>query len=134
MHIQNQIKRTLSNPASIASICDLLKNKAICHRTDLATRVCEQFEFYDACGQAQISGCLKALRDLESAGHFTLPLPAVRKKPGSISPRRLSHPLPAPVDVPPKAGDVQDLKLVLVHTPKEMQIWNELMIGEHPLG
>ncbi|MDA3903828.1 MAG: IS4 family transposase [Desulfuromusa sp.] len=134
MHIQNQIKRTLSKPASIASIRDLLKNKAICHRTDLATRVCEQFEFYDACGQAQISGCLKALRDLDSAGHFTLPVAAARKKPEPKSFRRLSHPLPAPVDVPPKAGDVQDLKLVLVHASEEMQIWNELMVGEHPLG
>ena len=132
MHIQNQIKRTLSEPSNIEYIRNLLKSKETSHRTDLATRVCEQFEFHDTRGQVQISGCLKALRELESAGHFTLP--AARKKPGPKSPRRLSSPLSLPINVPPKAGGVQDLKLVLVHTPEEMQIWNELMIGEHPLG
>ncbi len=132
MHIQNQIKRTLSEPSSIEYIRNLLKSNEVTHRTDLATRTCEQFAFHDARGQVQLSGCLKALRELESAGLITLP--TARQKPGPKSPRRLSSPLPQPVDVPHKAGDVQDLKLLMVHTPEEMQTWNELMIGEHPLG
>ena len=132
MHIQNQIKRTLSEPSNVDHIRDLLKSEDISHRTDLATRVCEQLGFHDTRGQVQISGCLKALRELESAGHFILP--AACKKPGPKSPRRLSSPLLPPVDVPLKAGDVQGLKLVWVQTPEEMQIWNELMIEEHPLG
>src|SRR5665811_996532 len=126
MHIQNQIKRTLSEPSNVDHIRDLLKSEDISHRTDLATRVCEQLGFHDTRGQVQISGCLKALRELESAGHFILP--AACKKPGPKSPRRLSSPLLPPVDVPLKAGDVQGLKLVWVQTPEEMQIWNELMI------
>jgi hypothetical protein len=132
MQRQNQIKRTLSHPASLEYIRHLLKSEEISHRTDLATRACEYFKFHDTRGQVQLGGCLKALRELESAGHFTLP--ATRIKPGPKTPRRLSNPLPTPLDVPPKAGDVQDLELVMVRSPEEMQIWNELMIGEHPLG
>jgi hypothetical protein len=132
MHIQNQIKRTLCEPSSIEYIRHLLTSEEIPHRTDLATRACEQFGFHDTRGQAQIGGCLKALRELECAGHFVLP--AARVKPGPSTPRRLSTPLPLPVNVPPKAGDVEGLKLVWVQTPEDMKVWNELMIEEHPLG
>jgi len=70
MNTQNQIKRTLSEPTSIDYICGLLESNEILHRSELATQVCEQFVFYDARGQAQRSGCLKALRELEAAGQF----------------------------------------------------------------
>jgi hypothetical protein len=110
----------------------LLESKEILHRSELATRVCEQFVFYDTRGQAQCSGCLKALRELEATGHFALP--AARTSPGRSSPRRLSEPVPLPVEVPLGAGEVQGLELVLVNMPEQMQIWNELMIGEHPQG
>lgn len=133
MNTQNQIKQTLSAASSIESIQDLLKNQEIHHRTALATIICGQFDFYDARGQAQISSCLKALRDLEAAGHFSLPAaPGSRGK--SKSPRRLPDRLPPLVDVPAQTGEVQDLKLVLVQTREEMQTWNELMMAEHPLG
>ena len=132
MNTQNQIKRTLSEPTGIEYVCDLLASKAFLHRSELATHVCEQFVFYDTRGQAQRSGCLKALRELEAAGHFTLPAP--RTSPGQRSPRRLAEPVPKPVEVPSAAGEVQSLELVLVNTPELMQIWNELMIEEHPQG
>jgi len=132
MNTQNQIKRTLSETASIEYVCNLLESKEILHRSELATQVCEQFVFYDARGQAQRSGCLKALRELEATGHFTLP--AARTSPGRRSPRRLSEPVPLPVEVPSGAGEVQGLELVMVNTPEQMQVWNELMIEEHPQG
>lgn len=132
MNTQNLIKRTLSESTSIKYVCDLLESKAILHRSELATHVCEQFVFYDARGQAQRSGCLKALRELEAAGHFTLPAP--RTRPGQRFPRRLSEPVPWPVKVPPRAGEVQGLELVLVNTPEQMRTWNDLMIEEHPQG
>jgi hypothetical protein len=87
MYRQNQIKRTLCEPSNIEYIRHLLRSEEIPHRTDLAARACEQFEFHDTRGQAQISGCLKALRELECAGHFTLP--AARIKPGPKTPSRL---------------------------------------------
>jgi len=132
MFIQNQIKRTLSTPENIAHIKHLLENAEILHRTDLATRVCQQFEFYDARGQIQISGCLKALRQLGKAGHIILPR-VERKEQAKKSPRRLPEAVPLPVDVPREAKDLEDLRLVLVCTDEEKRIWNELMLSEHPL-
>ena len=132
MFIQNQIKGTLSTPANTEYIRCLLENEDILHRTDLATRVCKQFGFYDARGQIQISGCVKALRQLEKAGHIILPC-VERKEQARKSPRRLPEAVVLPVDVPKEVGDVQDLRLVLVCTDEERRIWNELMLTEHPL-
>ena len=132
MDTQNQIKRTLSELTSIEYVCGLLESSEILHRSKLAELVCEQFGFYDARGWQQRAGCLKALRELEAAGHFVLP--AARRKTGRSSPRRLSEPVAPPTDVPAEAGDVRGLTLVLVKTAEQMRIWNELMIREHPQG
>jgi len=132
MNLQTQIKRTLSQPASVGYVRELLDSNEFLHRNELAEALCEQFEFYDARGKAQRSGCVKALRELEAAGHFVLP--AALSKTGRNSPRRLSEPLPPPTDVPEQAGDVQGLRLVLVSTAEQMRIWNEMMITEHPQG
>ena len=102
MQIQNLIKKTLSTVPGIEFIRDLLKSNEPLLRTHLAARACEHFKFYDTRGQLQISGCIKALRELESLEHFILPIPTI--KPGKKSPKRLSNPLPQPVDVPDKAG------------------------------
>ena len=132
MNTQSQIKRTLSEPSSIKRIRGFLERNESLHRSGLAALVCEQFRFYDARGQEQKSGCLKALRELEAAGHFTLP--EARTSPGKRSPRRLSEPVPLPMEVPSQAGEVRELELELVTTLEQMRIWNELMINEHPQG
>ena len=132
MKTQNQIKRTLSEPTHVEYVRGLLGSNEIRHRNELAQRVCEQFGFYDARGQAQRGGCVKALRELESAGHFVLPAACGRT--GSNSPRRLGEQVPLPVEVPAQARDVWGLTLVAVRTDEHMRIWNELMIEEHPQG
>ncbi len=132
MNTQNQIKRVLSEPTSIAHVRELLENNEIGYRTELAELVCEQFGFYDLRGYSQRSGCLKALRELEAGGHFVLP--AARTGPRRRSARRLSQPVACPVEVPDQAGEVQGLELVLVSEPEQMRLWNELMIEEHPQG
>lgn len=132
MITQNQIKRTLSTPANIEYINNLLESEEIPHRTNLATRVCKQFEFYDARGQIQISSCAKALRQLERAGHIALP--GIQQKRAKKSPRRLQEPVSLPVDVPQEVGDIEELRLLMVRTDEEKRIWNELMLREHPLG
>ena len=132
MFTQNQIKRTLSKPANIEYIRHLLEHEDVRHRTDLATRACQQFEFYDARGQLQISGCAKALRQLERAGHVILP--GVSQKRAKKLSRRLPEPVSLPVDVPAEVGAVEDLRLVMVCTDEEKRTWNELMLREHPLG
>lgn len=82
----------------------------------------------------QRGGCVKALRELERAGHFVLP--AVQRKNGAISKqaRRLAEPLEAPREVPAKAGDVRGLRLIVVETCDQMRMWNEMMLCEHPQG
>lgn len=39
-----------------------------------------------------------------------------------------------PVEVPEQAGDVQDLRLVVVRSEAERRLWNELLLREHPQG
>ena len=85
-------------PANIETIRHLLENEDILHPTDLATRACKQFEFYDARGQLQTSSCAKALRQLEQAGHISLP--GIRRKRAKKLPRRLPEPVSLPFNVP----------------------------------
>jgi hypothetical protein len=129
---QAQIKRTLSAPAALASVREQVATGGFRHRTALADILCDRFGFRDARGVAQRSGCLKALRELAAAGHFTLPAPLLA--PGPRVPHRLTAPVPTPAGVPPEAGAVDGLQLVLVTTDAERRIWTELMLDEHPRG
>lgn len=133
MEIQNQVKRTLSTPQNLEQIRLILDGPEAPLRTALANQVCELFGFLDAQGKKQLGTCLKALRDLEKAGHFVLP-PSVTGESKRLSPRRLAEPVPSAVDVPAAAGDIKGLGLVLVTTEQQLRTWNELMIQEHPRG
>ena len=134
MKTQNQIKRTLSEPASIEIVCGLLEGNDILHRTEMAVAVCDMFGFHDPRGKPQAGGCLKALRELEAYGHFTLPGGDGSRKRKARTPRRTAKPVARPVKVPSQARDVRALKLVLVTDDRLLRIWNELMVTEHPLG
>lgn len=132
MNLQNQIKRVLSKPESIEYVSRLLDEGEFFTRTELADFVCEQFGFQDPQGQSQLSGCLKALRELEAKGWFQLPIAETQK--GKPTPRRLSEPVAEPKEVPGEVGQVCGLELILVQQESQMRIWNELMIREHPQG
>ncbi len=133
MFAQNQIKRTLSQPPAIAYVAGLLNaDGEFVHRTELADFLCEEFDFHDARGHAQRDGCLKALRELEASGHFTLP--EAQGKPGPSMPKRLAAAVADPTGVPAQAGEVRGLALIQVSTEVHMRIWNEMMIREHPRG
>jgi len=133
MKIQNQIKRTLSQPEAIEQINNMLDTNTNINRTKMADLICDQFKFINPRGERQRSGCLKALRKLEQDGLFVLPVP---NKTGSVkkSPRRLDEPVPEPQGVPNEVGKICELKLVSVETEEYMRIWNELMIQDHPRG
>ncbi len=133
MKKQNQIKRTLTKPESIKKIKNMLDTGGSINRTALADRLCNHFNFFDPGGNKQRSSCIKALRKLEKAGHFTLPRSAMKKM-SPKKPRRTGHPVPEPKNVPASAGGIDKLKLIIVKTREEMQIWNELMIRDHPRG
>lgn len=129
------IKAALSEPAGLTLVRQELSKEPMCTRTRLAQLVCAQFGFVDALGRHQTSSCLKALRDLESAGLIDLPAPRGR---GSTSwqPRRASEQVEEPSGVPGDAGEFSDLRVVLVEARDDgaMRCWNELMIREHPRG
>jgi hypothetical protein len=61
--------------------------------------VCREFKFYNPKGQEQLSGCAKALRNLNAAGHIILPA-STRKASVKKFPQRLKAPVHLPVDVP----------------------------------
>ena len=134
MKKQNQIKQTLAQQDSIETIRRLLDENVHESRSALADAVCGHFEFFDARGGAQTSGCVKALRELEGAGHFVLPAPRHPQAPRRNGPRRLDQPVEAPQGVPAKAGDVSTLSLIKVETDDQMRLWNEMMLREHPQG
>ena len=131
MHIQNQIKRTLALPDSIDFVRSLLAENTYSSLNSLVKEICAHFGFFDARNQSQVGGCSKALRELERAGHYVLPVAASRGLRGF---RRLDCAVPDPVDVPAQAGDVRGLALVKVDCVDQMRIWNEMMIREHPNG
>lgn len=134
MNKQNQIKSTLSQPEAIEQIQSHLEQREPISRTQFSKELCEHFNFFDPKGHHQIAGCLKALRELEKDGWFILP--ASKKADGGkpLGPKRLDQPVPAPSTLPEDAGKIQQLKLIRVGTDKQMRLWNELMIQDHPQG
>ena len=131
MNTQNLIKRTLAEPESITVIRQTLEDDDL-SRSAIAQRVCERLGLFNARGNPQRAGCLKALRELERAGHFVLP--TARRCPKRSSPRRLAGPVDVPGEVPARAGKVKDLVLIRVETEAQVRLWNELMVREHPRG
>ena len=134
METQNQIKRTLSQPESIESIRRLLADGSHASRSSLTQATCGEFGFFDARGHAQSAGCIKALRELEQAGHFVLPGVALSGRGKGKTARRLDAPVPAPEDVPAQASEVRALALIKVDSLDQMRLWNEMMLCEHPQG
>ena len=85
---QNQIKRTLEQPGSIATVQGILSRREHASRCALADVVCRDFGFLDSRGATQNAGCAKALRELERDGHFVLPAAISRVGARPRSPRR----------------------------------------------
>ena len=134
MEAQSQIKRTLSQPQSIESIRQLLADGSHPTRSSLAHAACSHFGFFDARGHPQSAGCIKALRELEQAGHFALPAVQLSGRGKGKTARRLEAPVPEPLNVPAQAGEVRELALIKVDTLDQMRLWNEMMLREHPQG
>lgn len=132
MKTQHKIKRQLTQPESITVIRRILENNPTLSRTEISKQVCEHFSFYDALNRPQWAGCLKALRELDDAGH--IPLPVSRNTAPRKTPKRHGEPVSSPHEVPSSAGQVRGLCLQLVKSDEQFQIWNRLMHHEHPQG
>ena len=133
MEAQNEIKRRLKQEASIEVIRGLLTQNEHKSRAAIAEAVCRHFGFLDARQRTQKAGCVKALRELERAGHFVLPAATSRGGTAKTA-RRLDQPVAEPIDVPAQAGEVRGLTLIKVDRLELMRVWNELMLCEHPQG
>ena len=132
MRLQSQILQTLRTPEAQARLGHIVAQGACESRAALGREVCAQFGFVDACGTAQLTGCLKALAVLETERR--IPLPAPRLHGPRPSPRCLDAPVPAPVEVPAQVRDIEGLRLVVVEDEAQRRIWNTLLAEEHPQG
>ena len=101
--------------------------------TNTSTSTRQRLDLRDPKGDWRIGTTAKALRDLESEGWWKLPESQSRGS-GQWNPTRLNHRVKAPVRVPKELKELLGLRLVEVADPEHRQIWNELMITEHPLG
>ena len=122
----------MAQPETLQYLCGLIGTREYTTKKSLAKVICDRFGFYDTRGQVQYGGCIKALRELETSGHFVLPSAQVRSH--NYSPQRLHAPVPVPLDLPKQVGNVRGLKLVLVGESNQMCLWNEMMITVHPQG
>src|SRR3984885_7883919 len=120
MDIQNQIKRTLSQPECLAYVSELLEAEGYLSRTDVAVKVCEEFGFQYPGGQHQLGGGRQAWRKRGDKGGFQLPAPRIEK--GGPSPRRLLEPVAEPQGVPGEGGAILGLELVRVEQEDQMRI------------
>ena len=126
------IQQALRQPENTALVRTLLANPAVSTRAELVQEVCRRLNFRDPKGDGRVGTTMKALRDLESQGWWTLPSATFRSS-GKWNPSRLHTPVPAAVGVPARAEEVGGLELIAVSSEEEGQLWNELMIREHPL-
>ncbi len=131
MRTQPPILQTLRAPAS-QELLETIIAEWSDNRTRLGQEVCTAFGFQDARGRDQVTGCVKALRQLEGEGKISLP--ARQSGVARSTPVCLAEPVPAPVDVPDTVQGVKGLSLVRVDAPDQRQIWNTLIDQEHPLG
>ena len=128
------IKQRLAQPEHVTVVLQLLKARPAPTRTQLAKALCRRLDLRDSKGDWQVATTAQALRDLEAQGYWTLPAPTVRRTHiWRTAPTRLHQPVEAASGVPETLEQIQGLQLVEVTDPAHLLIWNELMIGEHPL-
>ena len=128
------IRQVLRQPENTALVRTLLARSEVSTRAELVREVCRRLNFRDPKGDWQLGTTMKALRDLEFQGLWTLPK-ATPQSSGKRewNPTRLHSPVPAAVGVGARAEEVSGLRLIEVTSEEESKIWNELMIREHPL-
>ena len=134
MRPQSQIQRTLGRPESVAKVKALLEEERFSSRTQVGRRVCEVFDFRDRLGRLQLSSCLVALRAIERRCD-SLVLPAAGPPvPRSGQPRLLDEDVRLAASVPDHLGQVRDLRIEAVSSPRQRQVWNTLIANQHPQG
>jgi len=128
------IKQRLAEPANVDMVLKLLGGDRSATRAQVAKAVCRQLDLRDPKGDWQIATTAKALRELAAQGLWRLPKPmGHRRRVRKTAPTRLSEPVQRATNVPTVVSEIQGLRLVEVTDQEHLKLWNELMIGEHPL-
>lgn len=103
------------------------------NRVTISRRVCQAFDWYKPDGGLKEMSCRVALLRMERDGRIRLPPP--EKGNGNRTARvRISHASDPQPDVRMGAGALGPLRLELVVTAAESQLWNELIERYHYLG
>lgn len=131
MVISGSIKQRLAEAQTVEWVRSLLRGEPTLSRRGLARAVCRRLDLRDGKGDWQMATTSKALRDCEQQGLWTLPAPLGARQ--AWNPTRLNQPVPAPKNLPTRLEDIGGLCLIEVSDPEHLQIWNELMLREHPL-
>lgn len=126
------IKQRLAEPENLKVTAALLTDTPGLTRAQLTQELCRRLDLRDPKGDWQIGTTAKALRDLEAQGLCRLPEPTVEGA-RPWNPTRLHRRIPAAREVPARVEKVQGLRLIEVQDREQLQLWNELMIREHPL-
>ena len=126
------IKQRLALPESVNLVTTLLRTEPAPSRRSLAREICRRLDLKDGKGDWQMATTSRALREWHDQGLWTLPK---RRSggPPSWNPTRLHRPVAAPQGVPDVLQEIGGLRLLEVAEEAHRQIWNELMLREHPL-
>ena len=125
------IKQRLAEAKNVEWVKGLLRGDPAPSRHDLAREICRRLDLRDGKGDWQLATTGKALRDCEAQGFWTLP--EARSERRTWNPTRLKRPVAAVNGLPARLQEIGDLRLIEVSDREHLQIWNELMLREHPL-
>jgi len=128
----SSIKQRLSEPENVNRVIALLGRDPELSRQGLAKEICLCLGLKDGKGDLQTATTSKALRELEEEGLWALPAPR-SSTPRGWNPTRLNKPVAAPAGVPTVLEEIKGLCLIEVTDQAHLRLWNELIIGEHPL-
>jgi hypothetical protein len=121
--------------ALIHRINDAVAEDSSLSRAQLAHRVCEWLDWTDPKGRPQNSSASVALGKLADRGLITLPAKRFTRK--KAAPKLPKEPVPAPLDLPKTLRGIKGLHIVQVNAvdnPEASEIWNWLMLEQHPQG
>jgi hypothetical protein len=128
----SSIKQRLSEPENVKLVIALLREDPAPSRFGLAKELCRRLDLRDGKGDWQLATTSKALRELQGQGLWTLP-DSRSCAPQRWNPTRLYRPVAAPGGITEVLEEIGGLRLIEVADQEHLRIWNELMIGEHPL-
>ena len=132
MPIQRRVFSTLSSPEGLERLSALVADQSPPHRTALADLVCSEFGFRSPTCAPQRASCLQALRVLDARDLIELPPPLTPG--GDGRPRLLGEKVPRPAPLPEQVGQVGGLRVQLVDSAEDRQVYSQLLADEHPRG